>query len=432
MAGQRAPQVDGLRREDVRTPDEVAAMLRLRALGWGTRRIAAEFGCSRNTVKRYVGLGGWAPLRVARRPRALDGLEGWLAERFRRHRGNADVVRQELPGRARHRRQPAHRRARGRPPPARAGRRGPRDGALRDPAGPPDADRLRRGERGDRGRGGTGLPVRRHPRPLAPDLRPRVPARAPGGVARRHRGRLPPLRRAAGRGPARQRPRAGHAPRRADPRGGVQRAAARLRALLGRAAGRLRTLPGADQGQGRARGRLRQAQRPGRRGVRELGGAGGASRLVDARGRRRPRPRHDGRAADRALRARRGGGPAADRRPAAVPAGARPLPPGAVGLRRRGRHQRLQRALAADRRACSGDRRGRLGPRLPRRPTRSRRTRKPLAGINGSSEPAHFQGVPGFRRPVGEPGPAPAPMPGAEPELLRPLAEYEHAIGGGW
>src|SRR3954451_23222525 len=96
MAQQRAPQVDGLRREDVRTPDEVAAMLRLHALGWGTRRIAAEFDCSRNTVKRYVERGGWAPVAVARRPRALDGLESWLAERFRRHRGNADVVRQEL------------------------------------------------------------------------------------------------------------------------------------------------------------------------------------------------------------------------------------------------------------------------------------------------------------------------------------------------
>src|SRR4051794_4346824 len=72
MAGQRAPQIDGLQREIVRTPDEVAAMLRLWELGWRTRRIAAEFGCSRNTVTRYVGLGGWAPPRVARRPRALD------------------------------------------------------------------------------------------------------------------------------------------------------------------------------------------------------------------------------------------------------------------------------------------------------------------------------------------------------------------------
>ena len=65
MAQQRAPQMDGLQRKDVRTPDEVAAMLRLHALGWGTRRIAAEFGCSRNTVKRYVERGGWAPLAVA-------------------------------------------------------------------------------------------------------------------------------------------------------------------------------------------------------------------------------------------------------------------------------------------------------------------------------------------------------------------------------
>jgi len=74
MTKQRAPQVDGLRREDVRTPDEVSAMLRLHALGWGTRRIAAEFGCSRNTVKRYVELGVWAPLTVA----------GWLARDYER------------------------------------------------------------------------------------------------------------------------------------------------------------------------------------------------------------------------------------------------------------------------------------------------------------------------------------------------------------
>ena len=32
---------------------------------------------------------------VSRR-KSLDGLEGWIAERFRQHAGNADVVRQEL------------------------------------------------------------------------------------------------------------------------------------------------------------------------------------------------------------------------------------------------------------------------------------------------------------------------------------------------
>src|SRR3954465_966579 len=82
--------------ETMRAPDEVAAMVRLRALGWGVRRIAAELGCSHMTVRRYLAEGGWAAYRTPRRAKALDGLEGWLAERFRQHRGNADVVRQEL------------------------------------------------------------------------------------------------------------------------------------------------------------------------------------------------------------------------------------------------------------------------------------------------------------------------------------------------
>jgi len=82
----------------MRTPDEVAAMLRLKALGWGVRRIAAALGCSHMTVRRYLGGGGWTAYRTPRRRKALDGLEDWLAERFRRHRGNADVVRQDLEG----------------------------------------------------------------------------------------------------------------------------------------------------------------------------------------------------------------------------------------------------------------------------------------------------------------------------------------------
>jgi transposase len=84
------------RREVMQTPEEVAAMLRLKALGWGFRRIAKELGCSHMTVRRYVSEGGWVPYRGAGRPRALAGLEDWLAARFRRHAGNADVVRQEL------------------------------------------------------------------------------------------------------------------------------------------------------------------------------------------------------------------------------------------------------------------------------------------------------------------------------------------------
>ena len=89
------PVSDGWR-QGMRLPDEVAAMLRLHELGWGTRRIAAELGCHRETVQRYLAAGGWAAYRRPNRAGVLAGHEAWLAERFRRHRGNADVVRQEL------------------------------------------------------------------------------------------------------------------------------------------------------------------------------------------------------------------------------------------------------------------------------------------------------------------------------------------------
>ena len=82
--------------ERMETPEDVAVMLRLAELGWGSKRIAGKLGCSRTTVKRYLRQGGWASYRGRGRPSALAGLEGWLAERFRQHRGNADVVRQEL------------------------------------------------------------------------------------------------------------------------------------------------------------------------------------------------------------------------------------------------------------------------------------------------------------------------------------------------
>ena len=80
----------------MRVPDEVAAMLHLHRLGWGLRRIAREVGCSSMTVQRYIAAEGWVPFRSPSRSGALSGLEVWLAERFRRHRGNADVLRQEL------------------------------------------------------------------------------------------------------------------------------------------------------------------------------------------------------------------------------------------------------------------------------------------------------------------------------------------------
>jgi|HubBroStandDraft_6_1064221.scaffolds.fasta_scaffold395223_1 transposase len=77
-------------------PEAVSAILRLSELGWGTKRISRELGISRNTVKDYIAAGGWTPYQQPERKKALDGLEAWLRERLRRHRGNADVLRQEL------------------------------------------------------------------------------------------------------------------------------------------------------------------------------------------------------------------------------------------------------------------------------------------------------------------------------------------------
>jgi len=37
----------------------VQAKLNPASLGWGSKRVAFELGCSRNTVKRYLRQGGW-------------------------------------------------------------------------------------------------------------------------------------------------------------------------------------------------------------------------------------------------------------------------------------------------------------------------------------------------------------------------------------
>ena len=50
-------RLEQLRGDQMRTPDEVAAMLRLKSLGVGVRRIAKELGCSHMTVRRYVSEG---------------------------------------------------------------------------------------------------------------------------------------------------------------------------------------------------------------------------------------------------------------------------------------------------------------------------------------------------------------------------------------
>jgi transposase len=77
-------------------PQEVHKMLAPQALGWGAKRISRELGCSRNTVREYLRRGGWRPMDVRARGSVLEPHRQWIAERLKQHRGNADVVCQDL------------------------------------------------------------------------------------------------------------------------------------------------------------------------------------------------------------------------------------------------------------------------------------------------------------------------------------------------
>ena len=94
--GAPAGPVTDQRGQAMKTADDVAEMLRLKACGWGRKRIADHLGCSHHTVKTYLDAGGVKAFKAPAKNKMLDGLEDWLREQFVRHRGNADVVRQEL------------------------------------------------------------------------------------------------------------------------------------------------------------------------------------------------------------------------------------------------------------------------------------------------------------------------------------------------
>lgn len=191
-----------VRGEPMPSPEDVAAMLRLKACGWGTKRIADELGISRNTVKRYLRQGGWAPYASPQRSKSLEGLEEWLEARFLQHAGNAAVVLQDLQLEHGLTVQPAHGGARLRALASGTGRRSQGHGKVRDATRQAAADRLRQPPHHHRWGVGQSLPVCRHPGILPTPLCPRLPARAAIGMVRRPGRRLPSLWRGTGAGAA--------------------------------------------------------------------------------------------------------------------------------------------------------------------------------------------------------------------------------------
>ena len=65
-----SPSWSDPRGQAMKTPDDVAEMLRLKACGWGVKRIARELGCSHHTVKAVRGGGRREAVQVAARAKA--------------------------------------------------------------------------------------------------------------------------------------------------------------------------------------------------------------------------------------------------------------------------------------------------------------------------------------------------------------------------
>lgn len=173
----------------MRTTDEVSAMLALKASGWVSKRSAAELGCSRNTVKRW--------LACRKGPSASPGAcrSGGVAWRAvpppcRQCRCGAAGTRSGAWDRG----EPAHGRARGCPSAAGTARRGASDSALRNASGSAVADRLRGVSRRDRRPDGEGVLLCRHARLFPQAARPCLPGQTPGTLVRRHGVLLPGFR----------------------------------------------------------------------------------------------------------------------------------------------------------------------------------------------------------------------------------------------
>jgi len=66
------------------------------SVGLGDQTDCARVGLQRAHGPALSAAREWRPSRRLVRRRALGGLDDWLVASFRQHRGNADVVRQEL------------------------------------------------------------------------------------------------------------------------------------------------------------------------------------------------------------------------------------------------------------------------------------------------------------------------------------------------
>ena len=253
------PRSSELRGESMGASDEVATMVRLKALGWGVRRIARELGCSHMTVRRYLEAGGWiglSPAATSDEAGGAGGVAGRAVPAPSRQR------RRRSPGaraRAWDRRVAAHGRAGSAGAAPRAGGRGPGHGSVRDAAWAAAADRLRldhgRHRRRDRARASCSW-RRSGSRGATSSPPSATSARVLGLTASSARSSTSAacLKSCCSTTPRHWSPITTRGPARSS-----STTASMPSPLLGRPAAGLCALPRADQGEGRARRRLCEA-----------------------------------------------------------------------------------------------------------------------------------------------------------------------------
>ena len=239
---------------------------RMRADGQAVSQIARATGLDRKTVRRCLRQCEWTA--VSAHAAGRDAARGAHGVAHRARPAGELLGADPVPGAAREPRlrgRLRHGEERGAAAACRGHGGGAHATALRDRAGSAGAGRLGPGAHAFRLRASRGAHLRHDAGLLAPRLGRGLPERAPGSPARRPRARLRALRRVHRRDPLR--PHAHGHPGHHRGQAAVEPDLRGLRPALGVRTAAVPTLPGADQGQGRERGEVREAQLPPRTGV---------------------------------------------------------------------------------------------------------------------------------------------------------------------
>lgn len=82
--------------ENMKLPEIVEEILQMAEQGYGKKRIAKFLGISVKTVRKYLNQKEWQPYKPRPKKGRLIHLTDWLGDNFHQHKGNVAVLHQEL------------------------------------------------------------------------------------------------------------------------------------------------------------------------------------------------------------------------------------------------------------------------------------------------------------------------------------------------